>query len=170
MGLADIQADQAVVMAEPTRLLEAPAKCLHRSPLESAAYLKFHHVMTAQTIDQVSGRAFGNHLSVIDNGQAIAQALGFVHVVGGEQHRASGLLKAANDVPELAAALRIEAGGGLVQKKNFGIAHQRSSHGQALALAARKLADPGVGFLFELHLLQHFTRRTGLAIEAGKQF
>ena len=106
---------------------------------------------------------------MIDNGQAIAQALGFVHVVRREQDRAARLLEAANDVPELAPALGIEAGGGLVQKQNLGIAHQRRRHGQPLALPARKLADPGIGFLVELHLLQHLTRRTGLAIKTGKQ-
>ena len=85
---------------------------------------------------------------MIDDGQAVAQALGFVHVVRGEETVPPRLLKVANDVPQLAAALRIEAGGRLVEKEHFRIAHQRGSDGQALALTARKLADPGVGFLF----------------------
>jgi hypothetical protein len=38
----------------------------------------------------------------------------------GEEDGATLLLEAANDFPNLPAALRIEAGGGLVEKQNFG--------------------------------------------------
>ena len=63
--------------------------------------------MATQAINQVGGRSLGDHLPVIDDGQAIAQAFGFVHVMRRQQDRASGLLEFANDVPELAAALGI---------------------------------------------------------------
>ena len=40
-------------------------------------------------------RALGDDLAVVDDGQAVAEALGFVHVVGGEQHGAAALLELA---------------------------------------------------------------------------
>ena len=39
-------------------------------------------------------------LPVVDDGQPIAQALGLVHVVCGQQHGAAALLKLANDLPQ----------------------------------------------------------------------
>ena len=84
---------------------------------------------------------------MVDDGEPVAQALGFVHVVGGKQHGAAGALKLAHDLPQLAPALRIEARGRLVEKKNFRIAHQRRRDRQPLPLAARELSHPGVGLL-----------------------
>src|ERR1019366_431560 len=50
-------------------------------------------------------------------------ASGLVHVVRGEQDGATFFLESADDVPELAAALGIESGGGLVEKKDAWIAY-----------------------------------------------
>ena len=51
-----------------------------------AAHRKLHHMMSAQAVDQIRRRAFGNDLAVIDDGETVAKALGFVHVMRGEQH------------------------------------------------------------------------------------
>src|SRR6266576_852454 len=90
--------------------------------------------------------------------------------MSGEEHRAPGVLEGANDVPELAAALRVEAGSGLVEKQNFRIAYQRSSDGKSLALSAGKFADPGVRFLRELQLVENFVATTWFTVEAGEEF
>src|SRR6185437_13727446 len=119
---AYIQANQAVVMADRLDSGKRPPD-LDAISVGTPAYLEFHHVMTTQPLDQIRRRALGNHLSVIHNCQPITQALGFIHVVSGEQHRASSLLEAANDVPELATALGIESGRGFVQNYKFGSAH-----------------------------------------------
>src|ERR1019366_1147966 len=86
-------------------------------------HLELDHVMAAEAVDEVAGSAFGNDLAVIDDGEAVAEAFGFVHVVSGEQDGATFLLESADDVPELAAALGIESGGGLVEKKDAWIAY-----------------------------------------------
>src|SRR5712691_4527176 len=39
--------------------------------------------------DQLSGRAEGDEVTVIDDGDAVAEALGFVHVVRGQKHRSA---------------------------------------------------------------------------------
>ena len=69
------------------------------------AGFKLDYVMTAEAIDEIGGRAFGDDLAMIDNGETIAQAFGFVHVMGREQDRPATLLEGADDVPELTAAL-----------------------------------------------------------------
>ena len=42
-----------------------------------------------QRADQLGRRAEGDDLAVVDDRHPVAQALGLVHVVGGEQHRAA---------------------------------------------------------------------------------
>src|ERR1019366_7860477 len=110
--------------------------------------------MAAQAVDEVAGSAFGYDLAVIDDGELVAEAFGLVHIVRGEQDGATFFLESADDVPELAAALGIESGGGLVEKKNARIADQSGGDGPALLLAAGKFADPGVGFLGELEFFE----------------
>ena len=107
---------------------------------------------------------------MIDNRQAIAKALGLIHVMGGQQNGSALLLKSANDVPELASALRIKTGCRLVQKKNLGVADERRSDGQALALTAGELADPRIGFFTQLQVIEHLLRRARLAIKTGEEF
>src|SRR5580704_9705655 len=87
-----------------------------------------------------------------------------------EQDCSSAALEAADNVPELATALRIESRGRLVQKKNFGVSHQRSGYRQTLALSAGKFANENIRFLAELQVVEHFIGRARFAIEAGKQF
>ena len=44
--------------------------------------------------------------AMVNNGNSVAKPLCFIHVVGCEQHRATALSKAANDVPQLAPGVR----------------------------------------------------------------
>jgi hypothetical protein len=53
------------------------------------AHAELNDVMTAKTIDEISGRAFGDDLAMIDDSKAIAKALGLVHVMRGQQDRAA---------------------------------------------------------------------------------
>jgi len=168
VGLANIQADHAVFA---TYALHA-GQCAPEFQgcfLVVAAGVELDHVMAAQAFDQFSGGAFSDDLAMIDNGEAVAEALGLVHVMRGEEHSAASLLKGADDLPELAAALGIEAGGGLVEKENFWIADQSGGDCETLALATGKLANPGVGFLGELEFLHHLVDRARLVIEAGEE-
>ena len=101
------------------------------------AHLKFNHVMAAEAIDEIGGSAFGDDLAVINYSKTVAEAFGLVHVVRGEKDGATFVLEGADDIPELAAALGIESGGGFVEKKDARIADQSGSDGKALFLAAR---------------------------------
>src|ERR1700719_2715294 len=74
---------------------------------------KLYDVMTAEPIDQMWGRTLGNNLTMVHDGQPIAQTLSLIHVMRGQQDRAAVTLEFSNDVPKLPAALRIETRGGL---------------------------------------------------------
>src|SRR5579871_585318 len=115
-----------------------------------AAHGELDHMMSAKPLDQIRGGALGDDLTVVDDGQAVAETLGFIHVMRRQQDRAAVALKGADDVPELATALRIEPGRGLVKKEDLRIANQRSRYGETLALSAGEFAHPGIGFFGEL--------------------
>ncbi|HLB86554.1 MAG TPA: hypothetical protein VJK29_02765, partial [Terriglobales bacterium] len=137
--LVYVQANKAVVMTDGFDSWQRTPP-IERSTIGVAADGKLHHVVPAEAIDQVGRRAFGDDLAVVDDGKAVAEALSFVHIVRSEKHRAAVALEGADDIPELAAALWIKTRGGLIQKKNFGISHERSGDGKALALSARELS------------------------------
>src|SRR5438270_6202569 len=101
-------------------------------------------MFAAETIDQFRGTSLGDDLAVINDGEAIAEALGFVHVVRGQEHGPAAPLKFANNLPELTAALWIKPGRRLIEEENAGVGHQRRRDGKPLTLASRKFANPGV--------------------------
>ena len=78
-------------------------------------------------------------------------------------------LELLDQVPELAARLRVEAGGGLVEEQQIGIAHQRAGQRQPLFLPAGEVADAGVALLLELHQRDDLGRRRSLPEEAAEQ-
>src|SRR5579862_1261592 len=138
-------------------------------PVSDFSDAELDDVMAAEAIDEIRGRAFRNDLAMIDDGEATTKALGFVHVMRGQQDCAARTLECTNDVPELAAALRIEAGGGLVEEKNFGISDESRCDGETLALAARELPDPGVGFFGELKFVENLVTGPRILVEACKE-
>ena len=91
--------------------------------------------------DQLARRAERDDLAVVHDRHAVAQPLGLVHVVRGQQDRPAGLLELLDEIPELPPRLRIEAGGRLVEKEQLGIADERAGERQPLLLPARERAD-----------------------------
>ena len=79
--LANVETDHAVVVANRFNSGKS-TPCLRRGSIRIAAHLELHHMVTAEAIDQIRRCAFGDYLPMIDDRQPIAQALGFVHVVG----------------------------------------------------------------------------------------
>src|SRR5258708_34098316 len=66
-------------------------------------------------------------------------ALGFVHVVRGDEKRdaMSGVLE--KKIPKLASRDRVDAGSGLVEKEECRLMQHRAAESQALLPASRKL-------------------------------
>ncbi len=124
--------------------------------------------MPAQPRNQFGRRTFGNNLPVVHDCKPVAEALGFVHVMRGQQHRAAGFLKRANDVPKLPSALGIEASGRFIQEKHPGRSNQSGRHRKPLPLPAGELSHPGISFFPQLQSIQHFTCPPRFAIEAAK--
>ena len=93
-------------------------------------------VFGAERCNQLARRAERDHSSVVHNRHAIAQPRGFLHVVGGQEHRPPARLESLDNLPGLAARLRVEAGGGFVEKEQFRVANERAAEREALLLAA----------------------------------
>ena len=70
-----------------------------------------------------------------EDGEAVA-ALGFVHVVSRHQDGRAGVGELEQALPEIAAALRIDGAGGLVEQQQLGRVQRRRRERQALLLAA----------------------------------
>src|SRR5216684_2458552 len=114
-------------------------------------------------------RTQSHNLAVIHDGDTVAEALGFFNVMSGHQDGFFLSLQFLDDVVNLAANLRIEAGGGLIEEEDFGIVDERHGEGQALLLAARKLAVEGVSFLFEAEALEQFVRFAATFVKASEK-
>ncbi len=69
----------------------------------------------------------------------------------------------------MAAGLGVEAGGGLVEEEQLGIAHQGAGHGEALLLAAGESADAGVALFFELRGADGFVDGDAAVEEAAEE-
>ena len=75
------------------------------------------------------------------------EALGLVHVGGGDQHRHAGAAGAdtVDQLPELAAGERIDAGRRLVEDQQVGVVQQGAAQAELLLHAAGQLAGGAVG-------------------------
>src|ERR1700677_4232407 len=107
--------------------------------------MRFNHVVSRNTLFERHRRIERYQLSMIDNGDAIAEAIGFVHVMSSNEHgEIAGVLKVVEHLPDGHTGDGIEAGGGLVEKEDAGIVNQ----------AARDLKTPphasgkGLGLCF----------------------
>src|SRR6185436_17053890 len=104
--------------------------------------------------DQFGRRAESDEMAVIDDRDAVAEALRLFHVVRREQHRTAAFAESRDDFPQLDAALRIEAGRRLVEEEDVGPADERGRDGEALLLSAGELAHARGALLVERELAQ----------------
>jgi hypothetical protein len=128
-----------------------------------------HHVFRASGGDQFAGTAESDLFAIVHDGDAFAEPLGFVHVVRGEKDGTAGGFELLDQIPKLAAGLRVEAGGGFIEKQKIGIANKRASQSEALLLAAGKIADAGILFFFELDERDSFVRAGSPLKKASEQ-
>ena len=94
----------------------------------------------------------------------VAEDLGLVHVVRGQHHRAAGVVEPGEQVPQVAAGLRVERRGRLVEEDHLGVVDERGSDREPLRLAAGQVLDPGVGLVLQPHPRQPLVR--GLPADA----
>src|SRR5712691_3198110 len=77
-----------------------------------------HHVNRDRTL-QLLRRAFGDDLAVVDDRDAVAQRIRLVEVVRREEYGRAAIVHPPHLVPHAGAALRVEPGGGLVEKQEL---------------------------------------------------
>src|SRR5581483_6290918 len=126
--------------------------------------------MTTQALDEFGRCALSNDLAVVHNRKPPAEPLCLFHIMRRQQDGTSSPLKLPDDVPQLPAALRIQAGGRLVKKQDLGTGDERGGYSQPLLLAPRQLSYPRVSFFRERHLFQDLVRASWMPVKAGKQF
>ncbi len=105
-------------------------------------------------------------LCMIHDGDAVAEDFSFIHVMRREDDGFSLGFDHLHEVPQIAAGLRIQAGGGLVEEKHLRIVDQSDGDGKSLLLAAGKFASLAAGLFGELHFAQELAG-VYLAVVAG---
>src|SRR5438105_13483627 len=98
--------------------------------------------------DERSRRVERDDLPGVHDRDAVAQDLGLVEVVRGEENGRAPLPDVANELPQIAARLRVEAGRRLVQEEHLWLVHHRDGDRKTLTLPAGKL----LGLLLRLVL------------------
>src|SRR5271157_2213419 len=67
--------------------------------------IKFHYLMPAKFLNQFGGTSGGDGAAMIDDGDAVAKPLRFVHIVRRQQDGPAAALELTDDVPKLPPAL-----------------------------------------------------------------
>src|SRR5947208_8669958 len=153
-------------------IAQMPAGQHHEDILECSGGLSWLGRRKVRDVDgfhQLPRRAQRYHPTVIDDCDAIAKTLCFFHVVRRQHDRPALVLKLRDQVPELPARLRIEPGGGLVQKEEMRVPDESAGHSQTLLLSAGEISDTCRAFFAELDLVDDFADVAGFAVEALKE-
>ena len=111
------------------------------------------------------GRAAGDDLAVVDDGDRVGQFVGLLEVLRRQEQGRALADQAADDVPHAEAAARVEPGRRLVEEQQLGPPDERAAKVEPAAHAARvRLDDPvaGVGQLELLQQLRCASRGLGL--------
>src|SRR5437899_12382944 len=145
------------------------AQHVHQAVRHRVAERELHHVLAAERGDQLPRRAERDHGAVIHDRHAVAQTLGFFHVMRRQQHRPAGRTEAPDDLPQLAPRLRIEPRRRLVQKQQLGLADEGAGDGEPLLLPARQRHNPRLPFFLQLDEHEDLVHRVRMFIEGAKQ-
>ena len=108
--------------------------------------------------DQLARRAFGDDRRLVHHHQPIAETLGLIHVMRGQQQCRSAALQLIQPIPHHVPRLRIEARRRLVEQNQIGLVHERARNRQAPLHAARQRLDLRGGAIGQLDELEQFVR------------
>lgn len=165
--LGNVELEAAVLGAR----VEHAVDCTQRVEVDPACVRsrKRDHMFGAPRADELARRAKRDHFSVIHDRDAVAEAFGLIHIVGGEDDRASGGAELLDEIPELAARLRVETGRRLIEEEKLGVADEGARERETLLLSARESADAGVLLFLELHEGNHVAHFTAFVEERAEQ-
>ena len=128
----------------------------------AGAWPHFDHIVAGHRL-QVIGRARGDHPAVVDDDDVAGELVGFLEVLGGEQHIGAVGDERPDGVPQLEAASRVEAGGRFVEEEQLGAAHEAGAKVEAPPHATRIVANEAVTGVGEAESFEHVVRR-GLGV------
>src|SRR5690606_9871231 len=109
-----------------------------------------------------------HELAAGDDAAAVGELLGLVEVVGREQDARALVAQAADEGPELAACLGVEARGRLVEEQQLGASDDAEGDVDAALLAARELRDAGARLLLEADGGDHLVDVARVRVEPGE--
>ena len=122
------------------------ASSLSRMPrVADAVHAEVVDVVAADAGFERGGRVFDEDFAVVDDGEAVAEFVGLFHVVRGEDDGDAFGAEAADGFPHGDAALRVEAGAGLVEEEDFGTVGDGAGDLEALREAAAEGLRIGCG-------------------------
>ncbi len=108
---------------------------------------------------ELARRAGGDDAAAIDDRDAVAERFGLVEIVRRQQHRVAVVLHPRDLAVQLAARLRIETGGRLVEEDELGLVDEGQRQREPLPLAARQRVERRVGLVGEGEALEQRGRR-----------
>ncbi len=129
---------------------------------------KFDARIRAGVDQQPLGGVQGDDSRVVHDGHAVAEDLGFVHVMRGEDDRFALALDQPHQIPEVAPGLGIEAGRRLVEKEDLRVVHQGDGDGEPLFLSAGELLGPALRLFRQLDFRQLLPGVDFAVIAGGK--
>ena len=109
------------------------------------------HLAAGPPPDELRRRALGDDPGLVHDHQPVAQLLGLVHVVGGEDQRHTLLFEPEQSIPQHVPRLRVETGGRLVEQQHLRLVDQAAGDGEPALHAAGQRVDLGVAPVAELH-------------------
>src|SRR5271165_3634143 len=125
------------------------------------------HAVVRRPDAELARRPDRQDAPVLHDRDTIGQRLGLVEVVGREDDRLAEIAQRADRPPRRPPRLGVEAGGGLVEEDQVGVADEREPEVEPPQLTARELAAAHVGLVLEPGQGEHLLDRTGMGVEAG---
>src|SRR6185437_2077535 len=165
--LRDIQLEAAILSAR----IEDAVDGAQRREIDSGGLRcrERHHMLCAPRADQLARCAERDHLAVVHDRDAIAEAFGLIHIVGGEDDCSAGSAELLDEIPELSPRLRIESRGWFIEEKQIRVADERAGKGEPLLLTTGETADARVLLLLELHERDDIGYLSSFAKEGPKE-
>ncbi len=118
---------------------------------------------------QVARRVDRRQPTVDDQCDAVAQFVGRGHVVGRQEHGASGVALRGDELPDGARAHRVETRRGLVEEQELGRMQQSPRYPQAILHALRVIARAYIDSVGQTDRREQFGRRTGLPLVQSRE-
>ncbi len=112
--------------------------------------------------DEAGRRVERHDAAVVDQGDAVGEALGLLHEVGHQDDRHAAVADILDELPGVTPRLRVEAGGQLVEDRDLRVADQRQRDRQPLLLAAGQLAERGLALVGQAEIVEQLVPSRGV--------